>query len=291
MSTRLVSSLVALPLVALAITAYGADGPAPATRPVVQKIPNTTVTIDLVRVPGGKLTLKGPDGRERTVEVKPFLIQRTESRWEEWDVMYFGLDLPLDVGSRERQASQRRHAMLKPSSIPYSPPDRGFGHDGWPIQGLTLHTVQTYIEWLGKTTGKKFRLPTEAEWEWACRAGSPEPLRPTGKALDRVAWFEENSDETPHKTATKAPNAWGLYDMLGNVGEWVIRSDGSAVLAGGSYQDEAANVHSGAREVPDLRRWQRRDPQDPPSPVWLSDGTHVGFRVVRDLEPEEAAGR
>src|SRR2546423_597640 len=87
---------------------------------------------------------------------------------------------------------------------------------------------------------------------WWKRAGGAQAVRPEGKALERVAWFAGNSKEQPHRVATKAPNAWGLYDMLGNVGEWVIRSDESAVLAGGSHQDEAADVSSAAREVPDM---------------------------------------
>jgi formylglycine-generating enzyme required for sulfatase activity len=172
--------------------------------------------------------------------------------------------------------------------VPYAPYDHSFGHNGWPIEGITLHAVRVYIEWLNKTTGKHYRLPTEAEWEYACRAGAAEAVRPTGKDLERVAWLDGNSKDAPHAVATRAPNAWGLYDMLGNVGEWVIRSDESAVLAGGSFQDDAQDVHSAARETPDMAKWQRSNPELPrPVRIWLSNGTHVGFRLVRDLETGE----
>jgi formylglycine-generating enzyme required for sulfatase activity len=292
MTDRLRLTLVAFGCVhvfCLSVCAQAAGGNGAATtRPVVDKIPRTTVQIEMVRVPEGEITLTEKNGREMTYWIRrPFLIQKTEARWDEWDVFYHGLDmLPDDrVGSKPRE---RRDAMLQPSPTPYMPYDRGFGHDGWPMHGLTLHTVRVYIEWLNRTTGKRYRLPTEAEWEYACRAGSTEAIRPKGKMLERVAWFQGNSKEEPHRVATKAPNAWGLYDMLGNVGEWVIRSDESAVLAGGSHQDGADDVSSAVREVPDMAKWQRNHPSTlTPVRTWLSDGMHVGFRLVRDLEAGE----
>jgi formylglycine-generating enzyme required for sulfatase activity len=270
-------ALLALAMLSPSARTQGATPPA--TRPVADRIPRTTVQLDMVRVPGGRITLKDKDGRETTHEIKPFLIQRTESRWDEWDVFHLGLDVMQEEGR------QRRDALLKPSPNSYFPPDRGFGHEGCPIHGITLHAVRQYIGWLCQATGKRYRLPTEAEWEWACRAGGP-PFRPDPKDLDKVAWFWLNSD-APKPVARKKPNAWGLYDMLGNVGEWVVRPDGTAVLAGGSYQDRAKDVHSGGREVPDLNQWQRDDPQIPRSPIWLSNGTHVGFRLVREIEAGE----
>jgi formylglycine-generating enzyme required for sulfatase activity len=281
----LVLALGVLPAVASAQDLFKVHGPA--TRPVVDKLPRTTVQIEMIRIPGGRMTVKDKEGKPKVYDIPPFLIQRTEARWDEWDVFYLGLDLDPDA-QLDRRIRERRDAMLKPSPVPYERYDRNFGHDGWPIHGLTLHTVRKYIEWLNPTTGKQYRLPTEVEWEWACRAGSPAPLRPTGAALDRVAWFDKNSGEEPKKTGTKAPNAWGLHDMLGNVAEWVIRSDESAVLAGGSHQDEAKDVHDAAREIPDNRRLQRDHPDTPqPIHIWLSNGTHVGFRLVRELDKDE----
>lgn len=265
-----------------------AAGNGPATRPVVDKIPRTTVQIDMVRVPAGTITLVEKNGRERTYNInRPFLIQRTEATWDQWDVFYLGLDMLADERN-SRKPWERLDALLQPSPRPYTPYDHGFGHEGWPIEGITLHAVRVYIEWLNKTTGKRYRLPTEAEWEYACRAGAAQAVRPDWKEVERVAWLEKNSQDQPHKVATKAPNAWGLYDMLGNVGEWVIRSDESAVLAGGSFQDEWVDVHSAARETPDMAKWQRNHPDElRPVRIWLSNGAHVGFRLVRDLETEE----
>src|SRR5205085_10151857 len=137
-----------------------------------------------------------------------------------------------------------------------------------------------YCDWLSEKTHHKYRLPTEAEWEYACRAGGP-PVIPNKKELNEVAWYETNGDQQTHHVGKLKPNAWGLYDMLGNVGEWVILLDGSTALAGGSFQDEAESVNSGARE-PYSAKWQAKDPQDPKGRSWLASGAHAGLRLVRE---------
>jgi formylglycine-generating enzyme required for sulfatase activity len=139
--------------------------------------------------------------------------------------------------------------------------------------------AKRYCEWLSKKTGHKYRLPTEAEWEYACKAGGPGKFNKA--ALKEIAWFTDNSDDKSHKTGEKKPNAWGLYDTLGNVAEWVIRDDGSEAVAGGSWQDEAEDVHAGARDAY-KPAWQAKDPQTPKGKSWLSNGGHVGFRLVRE---------
>ena len=97
-------------------------------------------------------------------------------------------------------------------------PSHFAGDDLRPVEQVSWADVQDFIRALEKATGKKHRLPTDAEWEYACRAGTAGDLKGD---ITPFAWFRANSEGTTHAVATRAPNAWGLYDMYGNVCEWV----------------------------------------------------------------------
>jgi formylglycine-generating enzyme required for sulfatase activity len=91
--------------------------------------------------------------------------------------------------------------------------------DNRPVESVSKNEAEEFLNRLNaRNDGYKYRLPTEAEWEYAARAGSPEP---SGAALDEVAWYAANSGDETHPVGQKKPNGWGLYDMLGNVREWV----------------------------------------------------------------------
>jgi formylglycine-generating enzyme required for sulfatase activity len=107
--------------------------------------------------------------------------------------------------------------------------------------------------------------------------GSPPPTAP--RLLDRYAWTWENADDQTHPVGKKAPNAWGIYDMLGNAAEWCRGTDGRPVVRGGSYLDRAARMGCSTRAV-QTPAWNASDPQNPKSRWWLADGPFVGFRVV-----------
>jgi len=235
----------------------------------VERIPNTLVEFEMIPIPGGEITVADPvkPGATRKVKIKPLWFGKTEVTWDEYDVFILKLDVP------EEQRDQV-DAVSRPSK-PYGAADRGFGHKGYPVINVTFHGAESYCKWLSAITGKKYRLPTEAEWEYACRAGKPVP---SPEQLSDYAWFWQ---EKTQPVAKKKPNAWGLYDMLGNVGEWCVGLDGRSVLCGGSYQDLAKNVTPTRRLYQD-ESWQANDPQSPKSKWWLSDGPFAGFRVVRE---------
>jgi len=225
------------------------------------------------------LVKKDKDGKEVEHRIKPIWLGKYEVRWNDYDPFWQRLD--LDIGEIRNGVD----AKSRPSK-PYLPPDGGYGVDGFPAGGIHIVAAKKYCAWLSKQTGKQFRLPTEAEWEYACRAGGP-PVKPDLKALDKVAWYNENSKEEPHAVGKKDPNAWGFYDMLGNVAEFVIidPDDNRGVVAGGSFMDEAQDVYSGARE-PYKPYWQKADSQIPKSDSWMVPGNYIGFRVVMEDSPE-----
>ncbi|MFE9320580.1 formylglycine-generating enzyme family protein [Nocardia sp. NPDC052278] len=124
------------------------------------------------------------------------------------------------------------------------------------------------VEWDADSDG--YRLPTEAEWEYACRAGTSGPRY---GELDEIAWYRENSAEHVHEVGGKLPNAWGLYDMLGNVWDWcwdIYDAEVYAsyrVLRGGGWSDEKWSCRASVR---------RRS-----HPTYRIDD--VGFRVARSI--------
>jgi sulfatase modifying factor 1 len=196
--------------------------------------------------------------------------------------------LDADVGAGSYDAD----AVTRPSP-PYEDPVHGMGKGTHPAGGMTRLAALRYARWLSEKTGRLFRLPTEDEWERACRAGGPGPGDvPAGPAdVDSVAWYEGNSRGAFHPVGEKRPNAWGLHDMHGNVAEWVGAGDprGRGVVRGGAFDDPPEAVGCDAR-VEESAAWKRRDPQIPKSLWWYTDAPHVGFRLVspaRDLSLEE----
>ncbi len=215
-------------------------------------------------------------GAPKPLKIKAFWIGKTEVTWDQYDL--FAL---VDASQpQEKTPGEKKDIVVdgvaRPS-VPYGAPDHGFGHESYPAIHLTCYAAEQYCRWLSIKTGKKYRLPTEAEWEYACRAGvlKAEPL----KDLDKYAWYVDNADDKTHPVGKKQPNAWGLHDMLGNVMEWCQGMDGKPVARGGAYNDIADDVHPGARKI-QTDEWNATDPQFPKSKWWLSDAPFVGFRVV-----------
>jgi len=245
----------------------------------VEKMPFGQRPLSMVKMPGGRIRMPTtrPGMKTEIVGIRPIWVAMTELTWDQYDPWRLCADL--------KNEEEKSHVIgVSRPSLPYDNPDRGYGVEGYPAIGVTSHSAQQYCRWLSAVTGKKYRLPTEAEWEYACRCGG-EALRPGEAELKPIAWFDGNShgeDQEPATAAVarKQPNAWGLYDMLGNAGEWAVGYDGRMVLKGGSFLDPAEKVNSDARE-PYHPDWQMNDPASPKSRWWLRSGPFAGFRVVR----------
>jgi formylglycine-generating enzyme required for sulfatase activity len=195
----------------------------------------------------------------------------------------------------------------------------GHGREGHPALCMTHHCAMEYCRWLSARTGKLYRLPTEAEWEWAARAGSTTAyfFGDDPKGLDPYAWYvktappKPGADPTTHRVGTTKPNPWGVCDLYGNVLEWCLdhyEKDAYSkfprdqltlapvllpthrrfahVARGGSWADPAVRCRSAARRGSD-KSWIRDDPQRPQSIWWLTRMDVVGFRVVRAVQEQD----
>lgn len=250
---------------------------APAPEPYSQIVPGTDRELKMIGVPAGTITLADPQDptQTRTIEIAPFWISTYEVTWDFYDPFVF------EDMEAEHETPQDADAFARPSK-PYIPPDLDFGHEGYPVISTSFHAAEQFCKWLSFRTGETYRLPTEAEWEWACRAGSTAmySFGDDASALGEYGWFDGNSEMTTHPVGEKQPNAWGLYDMHGNTGEWTVDLAGKPVIRGGSQMHTAEQATSSARLYQDSS-WNMTDPQIPKSPWWLSDCPFGGFRVIR----------
>lgn len=247
----------------------GSSAPAAKLEPFTQTLPGSVVKVEMNPIPGGTIQIGA-----KSVAVKPFWMATTETPWEAYDVF-------LASGPASKPYDQTKFApdaIARPSKS-YILPDLGWGHHGFPAINLSFTSVEMFCRWLSSVTGKKFRVPTEAEWELACRDGEAGDWKIDKETLDKSAWHAGNSGHVTHPVGKKAPNKLGLFDMLGNVGEWATDVDGQPVLCGATFLDAAADVSPSVRRRWNAK-WQESDPQMPKSRWWLSDGSFVGFRLV-----------
>jgi len=286
-------------------------------KPYTEVIPGTEVKFEMVPIPGGVFMMGSPEseegrgedeGPQHKVAVDPFWMGRCEVTWEEYEQWAMGLDLV------RRQAQGRKpdsydmlaDAITRPTP-PYSDMTFGMGKEGYPAICMTQLSAKMYCKWLSAKTGRYYRLPTEAEWEYACRAGTTTAYSfgDDVEKLDEYAWYFENSDDQYQKVGKKKPNPWGLYDMHGNVCEWVLdqyvpdlygqsgdktiknplavpKELYPRVVRGGSWDDDPEALRSAARRGSKVE-WKSQDPQIPQSIWYHTDATFLGFRVVRPL--------
>jgi formylglycine-generating enzyme required for sulfatase activity len=231
-------------------------------------IPGTLESFEMVAIPAVTATIAGKD-----VQVPAFLIGRTELSWDAYDA--YMLSKPTTAEKPPVGAD----AVSRPSR-PYGAPDYGWGHRGFPAISVARGGAESFCAWLSTRTGKRYRLPTEAEWVRAATLASGGKTIPAAR-MDALAWHAGNATATTHASGKKQADLIGLYDLFGNAAEWVTTDDGKYVARGGSFRNTRKDVGPQARAEQD-DSWQERDPQIPKSRWWLSDGPFIGFRIVRE---------
>jgi formylglycine-generating enzyme required for sulfatase activity len=294
--------------------------------PYEQTIPGTDVKFSMQPVPGGKFLLGSPDseagrkadeGPQVEVTIEPFWMSTYEVTWTEYKpymAMYVVFKKLASAKLQPVTPERKREIVTAPSSL-YDPTFTFKLGDNpkQPAVTMSQFAAKQYTKWLSGISGHYFRLPTEAEWEYACLAGSSGAYSfgSDAEKLGEYGWFFDNASERMHLVGEKKPNAWGLYDMHGNVSEWVIdeyTSDGyqrlkgkgnvgwrdaiawpkklfPRVVKGGGFEDDAAGCRVAARRKSDDDDWREEDPNFPQSPWWFTSqpALSVGFRPIRPL--------
>ena len=285
-------------------------------------IPGTDVVLEMLPIPGGKFKVGSPageagrsadEGPQVEIEVAPFWMAKTETTWEQYKAYMAMTDVFKGFQTnnlRAMTAAKSVDAVTAPSNL-YDPSftfEKG-DDPAQPAVTMSHFAARQYTKWLSLLTAHSYRLPSETEWEYACRAGSTTAYSFGDDAakLDDYAWHAGNSDDTTHLVGEKKPNPWGLHDMHGNVAEWVLDEfdaagykrlkDGTTaadsilwptklyprVYRGGSWDTKAPVCRSAARRGSNDKEWHETDPNQPKSPWWFTDGPAlgVGFRVIR----------
>ena len=285
-------------------------------KPFTEKLAGGKVSFDMMPIPAGTFHMGSPadeprrkadEGPRRAIHIDAFWMGRTEVTWNEFE--RYAMPWKHAAKPKKRMGlkllGDRANMAVSHPTERYIRADFGMGLDKRPAINMTQFAARQYCRWLSAETGHFYRLPTEAEWEYACRAGSSTAWHfgDDPKRLDEHAWHFANSEDMTHPVGLKKPNTWGLHDMHGNVAEWcldlyaphgypvvadsVIRNPlnrSSAlyphVVRGGSWDDDPDRLRSSARtaSTPD---WKMQDPQSPQSIWWHTEAIWVGFRVVR----------
>jgi formylglycine-generating enzyme required for sulfatase activity len=298
-----------------------------------EQVPGTGVSFSMVALPGGTFNMGSPEsekfrdpdeGPVRKVTLSPFWIGQAEVSWDEYLAFFRATG---SQGRTEGQVIKRKNVdAISGPTPPWGAPDQGWGKGSRPAITMTWHAADVYCKWLSQKTGKKYRLPTEAEWDYACRAGTYTPyffpgdpkkfssegflkkiLRPDTSVIASYVVYQRNSNARTKEPGSVKANPFGLKNMAGNIAEFCLdyyspdtyRMDSTAavnprgplkgpehVIRGGSFKSDAKDVRSAARDFTRTKAWLVTDPQMPKSIWWYSDVIEVGFRVV--CEPDSS---
>jgi len=281
----------------------------------IQKIPGTQENLNFIFIEGGGFLMGskksekghfGDEGPVHEVKISPFWMSEIEIPW---DIYNFFISREIDnyqIKYTKAHEVNIEIDAVSSATTPYVEMSFGMGVENYPAICMTQYAAVKFCEWLSALTGEFYRLPTEAEWEYACRAetNSSFSFGNNIEDLNQYGWFKSNSNESYNKVKQKKPNPWGLYDMHGNVSEWTLDQYISTIyktrkavtidpfvvpkkiypktVRGGSWMDSPLRLRSASRR-PSSKKWKKRDPQIPKSKWWHTDAPFVGIRVVRPL--------
>lgn len=299
-----------------------------------EQIPNTSVSFNMLAIDGGTFTMGSPEdepfrredeGPLREVTLSPFFMGEVEVTWDAFWTFY---SQTMSEGRLNPETVYANNANpvdgISGPTPPFGNPDQGWGSGDRPAITMSHYAAQTYCQWLSMVTGKKYRLPTEAEWEYACRGGTETPYYFEGDPkrfseeglrsrlfgadtsnITSQAVYALNSGARTREPEEVKTNPFGLKNMLGNVfeycsdwyaedayaqtGETVTDPGGPStgteyVIRGGYYGSDAADLRSAARFSTDTEAWLKTDCQQPKSIWWFSDMKGIGFRVVCEAD-------
>ena len=305
-----------------------------------EQIPGTPLTFNMVAIDGGTFMMGSPEKEpfrgsdespQHEVELSPFFMAEVETTWDLYWAFY--AETMSEGRTPPETVYQNNLEALGVDGIsgptpPFGYPDQGWGQGDRPAITMTHYAAETFCQWLSAKTGKKYRLPTEAEWEYAARGGTETAyffpgnpkdfseqgfmrniFKPKTEGITDYVIYDKNSSGRTQPPSEVLPNPFGLKNMLGNVMEYTAdRYDAEAyakrsgvtrdplvtegdewVVRGGLYSSDAADVRSASRAQTQHEAWMKTDPQQPKSIWWYSDVKGIGFRVV--CEPESAIVR
>ena len=288
----------------------------PTMKSFEEEIIGTGVKFEMLPIPSGEFVMGSPvgesgrketEGPQHKVKIAPFWMAKTETTWNAYTLFIYEEEekMVMKIRGYKPQLDAVSDAVARPTT-PYVEMSFGMGTEGFPAISMTQHAANTYCKWLTAKTGHYYRLPTEAEWEYACRAGTTTmySFGDDPALIDEYAWHDGNSDSKYQKVGTKKSNTWGLHDMHGNVSEWTLdqfvpdiyatfkdtisnpfkygNSLYPRVARGGSWMDKPEQLRSAVR-IASSAEWKLQDPQLPKSIWYHTDAQFLGFRVIRPL--------
>jgi len=295
-----------------------------------EQIPGTAVSFNMLAIPGGTFRMgsaskeafhQADEAPVRNVTVSQFFMAEVEVTWDMYwaffsNTMSEGRTPPETVYANNSRPDV--DAVSGPTP-PFGNPDQGWGSGSRPAITMTHYAAETFCQWLSLKTGKKYRLPTEAEWEYAARGGTETPYFFIGKPQDfsdkgflrkffaaktevisDYIIYEKNSSNRTQTADKVKANPFGLKNMMGNVMEYCadkysadaysktgadvtnpLNTEGEEwVVRGGQYSSDASDLRCAARSHTFHDNWIKTDPQQPKSIWWYSDIKGIGFRIV-----------